>query len=67
MAQPHRREDRLDRVGRPQVLPVFCGEVVEHEELLAVARRGLPIALYQRPRVNQLRMAAGLEPIGFLE
>ena len=37
------------------------------EALLAVERRGLPISRYQRARLNRLRLAAGLEPIRFLD
>ncbi len=40
-AEPHRRERRLDRVGRAQVLPVLSGEVEVGEKAVLVLRETL--------------------------
>ena len=36
MTKSNRREGRLDRIGRPQVAPVFSGEVIEGEQDVTV-------------------------------
>ena len=55
-AQAHPGEDRLDRVGCPQVDPVLGRVVVEGREVVPVAEQGL----------GRRVLAAGVEPVGKL-
>ena len=36
MAKADGRERRLDRVGRPKMTPVLCGEIVEREQFVTI-------------------------------
>src|SRR5437867_3386203 len=62
--QPHRRERRLHRVRRPQMLPVLTRKLVE-------GHHPLPVAIERAPRLGVAALRApGLErsllPLGFL-
>src|SRR6058998_1793190 len=61
--QPHRREGRLHRVRRPQMLPVLARELVERHHPLPVAierARGLGMAALRAPRLERSLLPRGL-------